>query len=68
MGAFDEAKGKVKEGVGGLTGSDEMREEGQAQQRKGAEEEKAAEARRTADAHEHRAAEHRDAEQDRQGT
>ena len=34
MGAFDEAKGKLKEVAGSLTGSDDLRNEGQAQQDK----------------------------------
>ena len=33
MGALDEAKGKAKEAAGSVTGSDDLRHEGQAQQR-----------------------------------
>ena len=35
MGTADKAKGKVKEAIGSLTGSDHLRKEGQAQQQKG---------------------------------
>ena len=42
MGTADKAKGKLKEAVGSVTGSDDLRKEGQAQQHKGRLEEKAA--------------------------
>jgi uncharacterized protein YjbJ (UPF0337 family) len=68
MGIADESKGKLKEAAGSVTGSDDLREEGQAQQRKGQQEEKAAEARATAEAHERKAESFERAERDRQGT
>ncbi|MDQ3762365.1 MAG: CsbD family protein [Actinomycetota bacterium] len=68
MGIADEAKGKLKEAAGSVTGSDDLRKEGQAQQRKGQEEEKAAQARATAEAHERQAESFERSEQDRQGT
>jgi uncharacterized protein YjbJ (UPF0337 family) len=51
-GTGDKIKGKVKEAVGGVTYSDHLRREGQAQQRKGHHEQKAAEARAVAEKHE----------------
>jgi uncharacterized protein YjbJ (UPF0337 family) len=68
MGSAEEAKGKLKEAVGSVTGSDDLRKEGQAQQRKGQQEEKAAEARATADEHERQAESFEHAERDHQGT
>jgi uncharacterized protein YjbJ (UPF0337 family) len=68
MGALDEAKGKAKETVGTVTGSDDLREEGQAQQRKADEEQRAERARATAEAHEERAERHEHNEQSHQGT
>jgi uncharacterized protein YjbJ (UPF0337 family) len=35
MGTADKAKGKLKEALGSVTGSDHLRREGQAQQHKG---------------------------------
>jgi uncharacterized protein YjbJ (UPF0337 family) len=52
MGAMDEAKGKAKEAVGDVTGSEGLRDEGQAQQHKGAHEREASEARAEAERHE----------------
>ena len=68
MGIADETKGKFKEAAGSVTGSDDLRQEGQAQQRKGQEEEKAAEARATAEAHERKAESFERVEQVHQGT
>jgi uncharacterized protein YjbJ (UPF0337 family) len=68
MSGLDKIKGKAKEVVGGVTGSDGLRAEGQAQQLKHDEEEKAAEARRLAERHEERAARHAEKEQRHQGT
>jgi uncharacterized protein YjbJ (UPF0337 family) len=68
MGAFEEAKGKAKEAVGSVTGSDELREEGQAQQRKADEERRAERARTDAERHETRAETHERSEEHRQGT
>jgi len=51
MGAFEEAKGKVKQAVGDLTDDADMHKEGRAQEAKGEHED--AEARARADAHEH---------------
>ncbi|MDQ1631545.1 MAG: CsbD-like, partial [Frankiaceae bacterium] len=45
MGATDEAKGKLKEATGSLTGSDGLRQEGQAQQEKSEHESEAAKKR-----------------------
>jgi uncharacterized protein YjbJ (UPF0337 family) len=68
MSETEKLKGKAKEAVGGLTGSDSLREEGQAQQLKAEEELRAAEARQRAERHERRAEEHARAEAERQGT
>ncbi|HEX8761162.1 MAG TPA: CsbD family protein [Pseudonocardiaceae bacterium] len=68
MGIADETKGKFKEAAGSVTGSDDLRQEGQAQQRKGQEEEKAAEARATAEAHERKAGSFQRVERGHQGT
>jgi uncharacterized protein YjbJ (UPF0337 family) len=68
MGTADKAKGKVKEALGSVTGSDHLRKEGQAQQHKGHHEEKAAEARATAEKHEREAELFEDEERERQGT
>jgi uncharacterized protein YjbJ (UPF0337 family) len=54
MGTGDKIKGKVKEAVGSITGSDHLRKEGQ-EQRKGHHEQKAAEARAVAEKHEREA-------------
>ena len=58
MGVFEEAKGKVKEAAGDLTGNDSLKAEGEAQAAKGAEERKATEARAEAKAHEAKAEAH----------
>jgi uncharacterized protein YjbJ (UPF0337 family) len=55
MSTADKAKGKLKETIGSVTGSDHLRKEGQAQQHKGHHEAKAAEARATAEKHEREA-------------
>jgi uncharacterized protein YjbJ (UPF0337 family) len=68
MSETEKLKGKAKEAVGGLTGSDGLREEGQAQQLKAEEQLRATEARRRAERHERRAEEHARAEAERQGT
>ena len=68
MGTADEVKGKVKEAIGSVTGSDHLRKEGQAQQHKGHHEEKAAEARVMAEKHERQAELFEDEERRRQGT
>jgi uncharacterized protein YjbJ (UPF0337 family) len=68
MGNPDEIKGKLKETAGSVTGSDDLRQEGQAQQHKGQQEQKAAEARATAEEHERKAETFERAERDRQGT
>jgi uncharacterized protein YjbJ (UPF0337 family) len=51
MGAFEEAKGKVKQAVGDLTDNSRLEEEGQAQEAKGEHEQ--AETRARAEAREH---------------
>ena len=51
MATGDKAKGKMKEAVGNLTGSDDLRREGQAQQHKGHHEQQAAEAQAVAEKH-----------------
>jgi uncharacterized protein YjbJ (UPF0337 family) len=68
MGKADETKGKLKEMAGSVTGSDDLREEGQAQQHKGQQEQKAAEARATAEEHERKAETFERAERKHQGT
>jgi uncharacterized protein YjbJ (UPF0337 family) len=68
MGAFDEAKGKVKEAAGSLSGSDDLRNEGQAQQQKGEHEDEAARLRAEANAAEGKADAAEDREQTHQGT
>jgi uncharacterized protein YjbJ (UPF0337 family) len=50
-GTGDKIKGKVKEAVGSVTGSDHLRKEGQAQQHKGHHEQQAAEARAVVEKH-----------------
>ncbi|HKS52985.1 MAG TPA: CsbD family protein [Pseudonocardiaceae bacterium] len=49
MSTADKAKGKIKETLGSLTGSDDLRKEGQAQQCKGHHLAQAAEARAMAE-------------------
>jgi uncharacterized protein YjbJ (UPF0337 family) len=68
MGSAEEAKGKLKEAAGSVTGSDDLRQEGQAQQLKGQQEEKAADARAVADEHERKAETFERSERDHQGT
>ena len=68
MGAFEEIKGKAKEAVGSVTGSDELRTEGQQQQHKATEERKAEQARLEAEKHERKAEGHEAAERRHQGT
>ncbi|MGH3788360.1 MAG: CsbD family protein [Pseudonocardiaceae bacterium] len=68
MGTADETTGKLKEAAGSVTGGDDLRKEGQAQQHKGQQEDKAAEARATAEEHERKAETFERAERDRQGT
>jgi len=68
VGTADKAKGKLKEAVGSVTGSDDLRKEGQAQQHKGRLEEKAAEAHATAEKHEREAELFEHEERKRQGT
>jgi uncharacterized protein YjbJ (UPF0337 family) len=65
---LDETKGKLKETVGSVSGSDDLRREGQHQQQKAAEEERAEEARRQAEHHESKAEGHEGAERRHQGT
>jgi len=55
VGVFEEAKGKVKEAAGDLAGNEELKDEGQAQQDKGAEERQADEHAAKAKAHEKKA-------------
>ena len=68
MATGDKAKGKMKEAVGNLTGSDDLRREGQAQQHKGHHEAQAAEARALAEKHEREANLFEHEERRRQGT
>jgi uncharacterized protein YjbJ (UPF0337 family) len=68
MGALDEAKGKFKEAAGSVTGSDDLRNEGQAQQEKGQHEDEAARLRAEASAAEGKADAAEDREQTHQGT
>ena len=58
MGAFEEAKGKVKEAVGDLTNNPDLQREGQAQEKKGEAEREATQARAKAKAHEVKADAH----------
>jgi uncharacterized protein YjbJ (UPF0337 family) len=53
--AFEQAKGKVKEGVGDLTDNEELQAEGRAQDEKGAAGVQADEHRAAAQAHEKKA-------------
>ena len=55
MGAFEEAKGKLKQAAGDLTDKPELREEGVAQEAKGEHEQAEAEARAAAREHERKA-------------
>lgn len=58
MGAFEEAKGKVKEAVGDLTNNPDLEREGEAQAEKGEAEREATAARAEAKAHEAKAKGH----------
>jgi uncharacterized protein YjbJ (UPF0337 family) len=58
MGVMEEAKGKVKQAAGDLTGNDTLKVEGEAQADKGAEERKATEAQAKAQMHEKKAEMH----------
>lgn len=62
---LDGLKGKAKEALGDVTGSDGLREEGQAQQHKEAERERAANAQHVADEHAERAEQQSAAERER---
>jgi uncharacterized protein YjbJ (UPF0337 family) len=64
----DEAKGKLKEAAGSLSGSDDLRNEGQAQQEKGQKEDEAARLRAQASAEEGKADAAEDREKGHQGT
>jgi uncharacterized protein YjbJ (UPF0337 family) len=55
MGAFEQAKGKIKEAVGDLTDNEELEHEGRAQKKKGEAEREATQARTEAKAHEAKA-------------
>jgi uncharacterized protein YjbJ (UPF0337 family) len=66
--ALEEAKGKAKEAAGSVTGSDDLRKEGQSQQNKVDEEDKAAQARAEVDKHESKAEGHEGAERKHQGS
>jgi uncharacterized protein YjbJ (UPF0337 family) len=68
MSTGDKVKGKVKEAVGSLTGSDDLRKEGQAQQHKGHHKQKADEARAIVEKHEREAELFEHEEHRRQGT
>ncbi len=57
MGAFEEAKGKVKQAVGDVTDNSDLKREGDAQEAKGGAEREATEARAEAKAHEVKAKE-----------
>ncbi|HSP36251.1 MAG TPA: hypothetical protein VLR26_00680 [Frankiaceae bacterium] len=66
--AIDETKGKLKEAAGSLTGSDDLRNEGQAQQKKGEHEDEAARLRAEAQAAEGKADNAEDREKKHQGS
>jgi uncharacterized protein YjbJ (UPF0337 family) len=68
VGILDKLKGKTKEAAGDVSGSDELRREGQSQQRKADEEMSAEQARLEAARHERRADEHQREESRRQGS
>jgi uncharacterized protein YjbJ (UPF0337 family) len=67
VGALDDAKGRLKEAAGSITGSDDLRKEGQAQQKKGQEEAQAEKLRAQAQAHEAKAEGAEDVEAKHQG-
>lgn len=62
MGAFEEAKGKIKKAIGDLTDNPDLQREGHAQSEKGEAEQEASQAQAEAEAREAEAAA-RDAEQ-----
>jgi uncharacterized protein YjbJ (UPF0337 family) len=66
--ALEEVKGKAKEAAGSVTGSDDLRKEGQSQQNKVEEQDKADQAHAEADKHESKAEGHEGAERKHQGT
>ena len=68
MSTADKAKGKIKEALGTLTGSDDLRKEGQAQQRKGHHLAQAVEAHGVAEKHEREVELFEHEERYRQGT
>jgi uncharacterized protein YjbJ (UPF0337 family) len=68
MSTADKAKGKIKEALGSMTGSDDLRREGQAQQHKGHHMARAAEAHAVAEKHEREAELFEHEERYRQGT
>jgi uncharacterized protein YjbJ (UPF0337 family) len=55
MGTFEEAKGRIKEAAGDVTGNPDLRREGEAQADRGKAEREATEARAEARAHEAKA-------------
>jgi uncharacterized protein YjbJ (UPF0337 family) len=55
MGVFEEAKGKVKDKIGDITGNPNLQREGQAQAKKGKAEREATQARAEAKVHEGKA-------------
>ncbi|GAC1325248.1 MAG: hypothetical protein NVSMB13_08030 [Mycobacteriales bacterium] len=55
MGAFEEAKGKIKEKVGDVTDNSDLQAEGKAQNEKGEAERKETQAKAEAQAHEKKA-------------
>jgi hypothetical protein len=61
-------KERPRKAVGGVSGSNDLRDEGQAQQRKAGEEDKAEQARLEAEKHESKAEGHEGAERKHQGT
>jgi uncharacterized protein YjbJ (UPF0337 family) len=68
MAGLDETKGKLKEAAGSLSGSDDLRNEGQAQQEKSEKEDEAARLRAQANATEGEAGNAADREAKHQGT
>jgi uncharacterized protein YjbJ (UPF0337 family) len=68
VGVSDEAKGKLKEAAGSLSGSDDLRNEGQAQQEKSEHESEAARLRAQAQGAESKAEGAEEREQTHQGT
>jgi uncharacterized protein YjbJ (UPF0337 family) len=68
MSSADKAKGKIKEALGSLTGSDDLRKEGQALQHKGHHMAQAAETHAVAEKHEREAELFEHEERYRQGT